>query len=296
MKSMAVFDPQCGQFLKKPEGRKRIVNVAQVKQLSPFRYPGGKTWLIPEIKKWLRSIGYRPAVFVEPFAGGSIASLTVAVFSLADKVVMVELDGDVAAVWEVILDDAEWLCKRIKEFKATHENVTEVLNGKVTSSQDIAFRSLLRNRMQRGGIMSPGASLIKKGENGKGLLSRWYPATLVDRIRTIQHYRKKIEFVHGDGFAVIEQHLEEQMAAFFVDPPYTAGGARAGRRLYLHNVVDHERLFKLLSRAAGRFLMTYDDAGEVVALAEKYNFKLDRVPMKNTHHLVKYELLITPET
>ena len=29
---------------------KAIVNVASVRQLSPFRYPGGKTRLIPEIK------------------------------------------------------------------------------------------------------------------------------------------------------------------------------------------------------------------------------------------------------
>jgi DNA adenine methylase len=274
----------------------RVVNVAQVRQLSPFRYPGGKTWLIPEIRKWLRLIGYRPTTFVEPFAGGSIASLTAAVFSLADKVVMVERDDNVAAVWEVILNDAEWLCKRIREFKVTYANVTEVLKCKGTSTQDVAFQSLLRNRTQRGGIMAPGASLVKDGENGKGLLSRWYPETLVDRIRTIYHYRKKIDFIHGNGFSVIEQHLEDPMAAFFIDPPYTAGGARAGRRLYLHNDVDHEHLFDLLSKAAGQFLMTYDDTDEVVALTEKHNFNLDRVPMKNTHHALKYELLITPRT
>lgn len=283
-------------LIERPEARMRVVNVAQVRQLSPFRYPGGKTWLIPEIKKWLRSIGYRPTVFVEPFAGGSIASLTAAIFSLADKVVMVERDDNVAAVWEAILDNAEWLCKRIQEFKVTYENVTEVLNRNGTSTQDVAFQSLLRNWTQRGGIMAPGASLVKDGENGKGLLSRWYPETLVDRIRTIYHYRKKIEFVHGDGFPIIEQHLGNPMAAFFIDPPYTAGGSRAGRRLYLHNDVDHEHLFNLLSKAAGRFLMTYDDAGEVIALTEKHNFNLDRVPMKNTHHVLKYELLITPRT
>ena len=27
-----------------------IVNVAKVQQLSPLRYPGGKTWLVPEIR------------------------------------------------------------------------------------------------------------------------------------------------------------------------------------------------------------------------------------------------------
>src|SRR6266498_1526470 len=53
------------------------VNVASVPQRSPFRYPGGKTWFVPYLRDWLHSLRKRPAVFVEPFAGGGIASLTV---------------------------------------------------------------------------------------------------------------------------------------------------------------------------------------------------------------------------
>src|SRR5260370_34987117 len=30
-----------------------IVNVASVPQRSPFRYPGGKTWLVPHVRRWL---------------------------------------------------------------------------------------------------------------------------------------------------------------------------------------------------------------------------------------------------
>ena len=29
------------------------VNVASVPQRSPFRYPGGKTWLVPYVRSWL---------------------------------------------------------------------------------------------------------------------------------------------------------------------------------------------------------------------------------------------------
>lgn len=49
------------------------VNIASVPQRSPFRFPGGKTWLIPWAREWLRFMGYqRP---VEPFAGGASVSL-----------------------------------------------------------------------------------------------------------------------------------------------------------------------------------------------------------------------------
>jgi hypothetical protein len=34
-----------------------VVNVASVPQRSPFRYAGGKTWLIPKIQQWLHYQG-----------------------------------------------------------------------------------------------------------------------------------------------------------------------------------------------------------------------------------------------
>ena len=52
------------------------VNVASVPQRSPFRYPGGKTWLIPYIRSWLASKQPGIGVLVEPFAGGGIVGLT----------------------------------------------------------------------------------------------------------------------------------------------------------------------------------------------------------------------------
>ena len=54
------------------------VNVASVPLRSPFRYPGGKTWLVPYVRSWLQSKTEKPFLFLEPFAGGGICSLTVA--------------------------------------------------------------------------------------------------------------------------------------------------------------------------------------------------------------------------
>src|SRR5882724_6439806 len=94
-----------------------IVNVASVPHRSPFRYPGGKTWLVPRIRRWLRSLPEKPAELVEPFAGGAIVGLTVAFEGLADHVTLVERDPDVAAVWQTVLgEDALLLADRIIAF------------------------------------------------------------------------------------------------------------------------------------------------------------------------------------
>ena len=80
------------------------VNVASVPQRSPFRYPGGKTWFVPTFRRWMVRIYPKPSILVEPFAGGGIISLTALFENLVQKAVMVELDDDIAAVWEAVIN------------------------------------------------------------------------------------------------------------------------------------------------------------------------------------------------
>ncbi len=271
-----------------------VVNVAQIPQRSPFRYPGGKTWLVPHIRAWLKA-SPAPKLFVEPFVGGGIVSLTVAFEELAEHIIMSELDENVSALWKTILsDDSEWLVERILTFEMTAEAVREELSRTPECEREIGFQTLLRNRTCHGGIMAPGSGVMKHGENGRGIASRWYPKTLATRIQRIAAIRNRITFHHADGLAFMREHARERNASFFIDPPYTAGknGKRAGRRLYACNEVDHESLFAISKTLAGRFLMTYDDADEIVEMAERSGFVSTTVSMKNTHHAQMQELLI----
>jgi DNA adenine methylase len=272
----------------------RPVNVASVPQRSPFRYPGGKTWLVPILRGWLHSLSQPPGLFLEPFAGGAIASMTVAFERLAGHVVMAETDDGVSAVWKTILNgQGEWLAQEILGFELTSVNVRKALaedaNGACVSLRQRAFLTLLRNRVQRGGILAPGAGLVKNGENGRGLGSRWYPETLARRIREISMNLGRISFHAGDGFALIDEYLAEESAAFYVDPPYM----KAARRLYRNWQVDHRRLFEKMAAVAGSFLMSYDNAPEIHDMAREFGFECRPVCMKNTHHAKMTELLIS---
>ncbi len=81
---------------------KKIVNVASVPKRSPFRYPGGKTWLVPLARRWWRSLERKPKLLVESFAGGGIIGLTAVFEGFVDHVVLVEKDPEVAAVWKCV--------------------------------------------------------------------------------------------------------------------------------------------------------------------------------------------------
>lgn len=271
-------------------------NVAQVRQLSPFRYPGGKTWLIPEVRRWVMDSPLKASVFVEPFAGGAMAGLTVAAEGLAERVLLSELDEDVAAVWATIFrgtdNDVRWLKKHILDFDVTLPLVQAVLAKEPKTDRERAFRTIIKNRMQRGGIMAPGAGLVKTGEAGRGLNSRWYPETLAKRIEVLRGLAGTVDFEQEDAFKVVARFKKDPNAFFFVDPPYTAGGKSAGKRLYRYNEIDHDKLFALMASVQGSVMMTYDEAPEVRKLAKTHGFRVERIPMKNTHHAIIHELLI----
>ncbi len=270
-----------------------IVNVASVPKRSPFRFPGGKTWLVPRIREWLASLSTRPAEFIEPFAGGGIVGLTVAFEKLANHVTLVELDDEIASVWRVILEgDAEWLANTIATFQLTPESVKAILSKTPPTLQEKAFRTILKNRINRGGILAPGAGVHKYGEDGKGIKSRWYPQTLKRRILDIVAVRDRIAFIEGDGMAVLQQNAHRTDVVFFIDPPYTASDKRAGTRLYKHFEIDHEELFRIATTLAGDFLMTYDDAKEVRDLAMRHGLDMETIGMKSTHHAKMTELLV----
>lgn len=275
------------------EGFEKVVNVASVPHRSPFRYPGGKTWLVPRVREWLLSLPKRPGLFVEPFAGGGIVALTVAMERLAGEVLMAELDHRVASVWETILcGDVEWLAKQIEDFAFSSEAVEDLLALEDLHGPELAFQTIVRNRVSHGGIMAPGAGMIKNGEAGRGLASRWYPETLSRRIRRIAQARHCIHFVARDGLEVMMEQSQRPDAVFFVDPPYSAPGKSAGRRLYTHHELDHERLFGIAEMLRGDFLMTYDNAASVRRMAESHGFDLLPIAMKSTHHAKMTELLI----
>ena len=264
------------------------VNVASVPQRSPFRYPGGKTWFVPYARKWLKQ--YKGRIhYIEPFAGGGITGLTAAFENLAQSVLLVEIDPNIAAVWKTILSKkGKWLAEKMLSFEITPQNVAIELSKPINSESQRGFITLLKNRIHHGGILANGAGLIKNGENGKGLLSRWYPKTIYKRILNILEVKDKIQFLEEDGLDIIEKNSYNNKCAFFVDPPYT----KAAKRLYTYSEIDHENLFRLLKNVKGDFLLTYDDTGEIEQLAKHHHFDLEKVIMKTTLHYTKYELVI----
>lgn len=235
----------------------------------------------------------KPKILVEPFVGGGIISLTALFENLVDSVVMVELDEDIAAVWEAVVSGhASWLAKKIIEFNLSRETTIAEISRASKNIKEKAFQTILKNRTYHGGILAEGSGLLKYGENGKGIKSRWYPMTLARRFENLNLIKEHIDFRNQDGMDAIQEFAKMTNVVFFIDPPYTAGGKKAGKRLYRYCNLDHSRLFSLCKSISGDFLLTYDNAPEVQKMARDHGFQMRLIPMTNTHHATMEELVI----
>ena len=130
--------------------------------LSPLRYPGGKSVLLPIFQKLLAKNNYNR--FIETHCGGAGLSLSLIANKAVDNVIICDLDPLVASFWkEVLSDNVNNLIDRIHETPIDMEsyekqkNIYEDFNnGKKISQIDKAFCLFFRNRTNRSGLIAAG--------------------------------------------------------------------------------------------------------------------------------------------
>ncbi len=213
---------------------------------------------------------------------------------LVDVLRINEIDEDVFNFWHIVKNNSDELCNLIKDFEIDEDNARGVINQwklraniEALSDVDKAFLTLLRNRLARNGVMTPRSGLLKKGDV-KGLFSRWYPQTLIDRIQRINSFSDAIEITQMDGMEFIQRYSNPQ-ASYFIDPPYT----KAGRHLYKHNKIDNQEIFEFANKHGAEVLITYDKSLVIEEYVKKYSLCSIEMEMMGGTNNKKYELLIS---
>lgn len=257
-----------------------LISSRQLWRLSTATFAG--VWAVPTVWPLERVVSKTRRI-----------SLTAVFENLVDRVVMVELDVEVAAVWQSVVNgDAQWFADQIIKFNLTKETVIAEISKAPGDLKHRAFQVILKNRTFHGGILAEGSTFLKHGEKGKGILSRWYPLTLAKRFLNLDFVADRIDFRCEDGLKVMREFAPQKDVIYFIDPPYTAGGKKAGKRLYKYSEIDHEELFRICESLKGDFLITYDDAEEVKHMARRHGFEMRLIAMTNTHHAAMKELVI----
>ena len=253
---------------------------------SPFRYPGGKAQAAPAI---LSALG-RMETLVEPFGGGASVGVRALLTGAADRVVIAEKDDDVRAVWEVAASpDPREVCSllRVLDDARPDPGWWRAFLQQADGRDDPhlrAARALLGSRFRWGGAATGGV------RSEAHLREALRTGAMVRRLEAIRAERRRI-VVREDALRTVTEFRDDPHAAFFVDPPYSAGDGPAAR-LYRHHKVDHVELFTSLARARGRVLASYNDCPEVRALAAAHGFLIRPLPIRDGHRRDRKELML----
>lgn len=240
------------------------IHISGSRNISPLRYPGGKTRIAPYLSSLCRQSHLTN--FCEPFCGSASVGLYMLISDCIENLYLNDLDHGIYALFTVIKDEKEYGKLRTmlehavlsrKWFYEARDKAYEDYQG--LSMVDTAFTFLTLNRMAYSGIITGGCMSDAN--------ARWNPKTIIKRLDQIHAYADRIHIYKMDALAFIEEYYWLGNNTMFIDPPYFSNNARS---LYSHYYTeqDHRNLSDLLNSLYTSFpctdmIITYDFCKEI---------------------------------
>lgn len=242
--------------------------------LSPLRYPGGKRRLVPFIAETLKLNGFHPLLFVEPFAGGASVAFQLLSDGVVERIGLIDRDPLVAAFWNTVLSDAEWLVKQVETLEVTLAQWEAFKQTTPQSRRQKALTCLFLNRTSFSGIMAPGAGPIGGYDQASeyNIDCRFPRKTLIKRIQHIHALRDRVAFVWNITWASGMSRIKGMQQRgtlppdvfYYCDPPFF----NEAHRLYTYyfRTRDHRNLRDALLAETAPWILSYDSVDEVERL------------------------------
>lgn len=235
--------------------------------LTPLRYPGGKTAIAPFLSAVMQVNEMRGVTYVEPYAGGAGAAISLLLNERVDRIRINDADRCVLAFWRAVLAHTQELIERIARVRVGisewRRQKRVYLHPRDHSMLDVGFATFFLNRCNRSGILLKAGPIGGRKQTGKWKIgARFNKKALIAKVERIAAYTDRIDVSNLDAleFLALESNREDADRAFvYLDPPYYASGSDLYLNHYSHD--DHQALAGYLSGDTGfRWIMSYDGA------------------------------------
>ena len=267
----------------------KTTNKTTNKSVSPLRYPGGKTKLVPFLSHTILINQIKNPIFCEPFAGGAGLSLKLLLEGKIERVILNDVDQGIYSFWYAVFFDTQRLIDKITQIEVSlkeRERCKNVLfehcnNGKTSGYNfDLGFATFFLNRVNVSGIIKGGAIGGIKQEGKFKIDSRFGKLGLIAKILKLAEFRDKVRLFNLDVIKFINAVLlcddvvgnKEDLFIFF-DPPYF----RQGKTLYseFYRAEDHFCLASIIKKKLSDFhwILTYDNESFIFDLYKNFNPK-----------------------
>jgi len=262
-------DSRCGIHFEKPTWERQSASI-----VSPLRYPGSKRRLAGYIKQTLTLNGCSPALFVEPFAGGASVALQLLNDNKVERIGLIDLDPLIAAFWETVFFDADWLVNQVETIEVTLEQWHKFKAAVQKPRRDRALACLFLNRTSFSGILARAGPIGGYQQKSQYKIDCRFPReTLVKRIRQAEALKDRVAFVWNlhwkKGISLIRQMqqrgtLPKTNILFYFDPPFFEKAEQL--YTYYFNEAGHRKLRDAVLKTDDPWILSYDSAERVKEL------------------------------
>lgn len=246
---------------------------------SPLRYPGGKAKITNFLAEVIEQNKIRDPHYVEPYAGGAGAALSLLVHEYVESITINDADPRIYAFWRAITEANDVFIDLLQSIDVSidewHRQKKIYKKGNVRQFLELGFSTFYLNRTSRSGIIHNGGPIGGYQQQGNYKINaRFNREALVRRIQRIGAYADRIDVTTVDGLDLLKQINKTPTKAaktfVYLDPPYYVKGGE----LYLNNFshAQHKQLSDYLKRDK-RFpwIMTYDNAEAIQRLYQGLN-------------------------
>ena len=238
---------------------------------SPLRYPGGKASLFSFFDEILKINNLHAGTYIEPYAGGAGAALSLLLLEKVERIVINDLDRAIYAFWKAAIYDSD---KFIRKIRKTKISITEwrkqqrIYKDKKSSEFELGFATFYLNRTNHSGIIEGGPIGGLKQTGRWRLDARFNKDSLIERIKMIALYKSRITVSNMDGLDLLLKYKDGRNVFIYLDPPYYVKGSC----LYLNHYMerDHLELSGFLNKHTKlKWLLTYDNVNNIKKLYPK---------------------------
>jgi DNA adenine methylase len=236
--------------------------------ITPFRYPGSKNKLLPEIMEYIDPIMCGQNSFTDAFVGGGSVLLEVAQKYPGIQLYANDKDYWVYCFWKVISDiySIPYLdLLHLIEQPPTLELFNKLRDEQTTDEVRCAYKAIFFNRTTFSGIFYSGPIGGKEQKSNYKIDCRYNKKTLRKKIEKCHELLHGRLIVSNKSFSEYEQLYTND--PLYLDPPYY----KKGDALYIEKMdaSDHLHLSVLLYPRKN-WVLSYDDCEEVRELFQEH--------------------------
>lgn len=240
--------------------------------LSPLRYPGGKTQLYPFVKEILKQNKMLGETYIEPFAGGAGLAIKLLLNNDVKRIIINDLDFAIYSIWYCILNYTDDFCQRIKDIDVSvdeWDNQRNIYYSQTQSIFDMGLSAFYLNRTNISGVITGGIIGGREQDGTYKIDARFNKVALIEKIKNIAQQRDKITLTNLDTFDFLSEGLLNHYYKTFInfDPPYVIKGSQLYQNAFTKE--DHKALSTLISKSSRKWIVTYD----ICPLVEELYYK-----------------------